>query len=150
MTVARIVLAAMLFSVLSPAIAAALFPDRPDILGRMLAVPAIAAPAAPQDPTASDDDACPHESMGHATHGDAQATHHGHSSHGSHEDTGHADHGTFCSFCLAASAVVTLPAAASTDPAVLIADVPASSGHAREPAPPQLSSHRSRGPPSLS
>jgi len=92
---ACVVLFAMLFSALSPAMAAAIFSDRPEILRHMLALPAPA-------PVAADarDDGCPHEA--------AQSTHHGQSGTDTRGGDEHAVHGVFCSLCLTASSVVTL------------------------------------------
>src|SRR5262245_24823993 len=95
--IACVALAAMLFGALSPAFAAVLFTERPEILGRLLAVPAPAAPAAPQEAAVEDDDGCPHE-------------HHAAPAHTSHENSEHAAHGVFCSFCLNATSAAALPA----------------------------------------
>jgi hypothetical protein len=111
----------MLFSTVSPAIAAALFRDRADILGRMLAVPAAAAHGVPQGAGPFDDDGCPHEFAGDAGRKPPSHTaHHGNSGHDSHDDSEHAAHGAFCSFCLTAGSTVTLPAPATAAWAVSI------------------------------
>jgi hypothetical protein len=96
--IALIALFAMLFSALSPAMAAALFADRPEILRHMLALPA----PAPVEAVAHDD-GCPHEA--------APSAQHGQSTHDAPDGSDHAKHGIFCSLCLTASSVVTLAAA---------------------------------------
>ena len=92
---ACIALLAMLFGAVSPAMAALLFADRPQMLRRMLALPAPVAAEA-----RAVDDGCPHEA--------AQGAHHGPSNHDSTDGADHAAHGIFCSLCLTASSVVTL------------------------------------------
>ena len=143
--IAWIAIAAMLFGAVSPALAAALFAGHAEILGRMLAIPAAPAPAAPQT-AAADDDGCQHESASAAF--DEQHRHdHDAAGRGSHEGSGHAAHEIFCSFCLAASATLTLPAVAGTFLGAAPVFLPSSSGHECEPESPLLSSHRSRAPP---
>jgi hypothetical protein len=108
-SIAWIALAAMLFGAVSPAFAAALFQGRPDILGRMLQMPAPAVHAAPQIAVIADDDGCPHETVNRrGGHEPEHSGHRGNAGHESHGDSQHAAHGTFCSFCLTASSVVTL------------------------------------------
>jgi len=150
--IARIALAAMMFSTVSPAIAAALFGDRADILGRMLGVPVAEATGVSHVAAPSEDDGCPHEPEDVAAAQETPSTggHPGEPGRHSEGGSGHAAHGTYCSFCLASSAVVVLPAAAWVDSSAPVAGVPVSGGHEREPASPRLSGHRSRGPPSLS
>jgi hypothetical protein len=135
----------MLFGAISPALAASLFRDRPDILARMLALPAAEAQAAPHVEAAADD-GCPHESVSAAGDEAAQSAHDG-ATGGPHDESKHAAHGIFCSFCLAVSATVTLPAAAAPVMGVQPVTLPSFSGREREPDRPQLSSHRSRAPP---
>jgi hypothetical protein len=107
--IACVALAAMLFSAVSPAIAAALFSGRAEMLGRMLALPP--AVAATLDARLPQDDC--HQPEMAARDGDAHSGHHGSSGGGGHDDSGHAAHGVFCSFCLAASSAITLPSAAT-------------------------------------
>lgn len=128
--VARFVLAAMLFSALSPAMASVLFSDRPDILASLLALPAKPAGSAQGD-------IC--HTAGTAQQLDLKSQ--------SDDAPGRTTHGIFCSFCLAASSVVTVPTAASTFAmAVVTATVflparniqpslatPASTRHPRDP-----------------
>jgi len=96
--IALIAAAALLFSALSPAMAAMLFAQRPDILARVLRVPAHHEAAAFD---ATHDDGCPHEPAAMPQHGDAR----------SHADdtSEHATHGIFCSFCLAAATWMGMP-----------------------------------------
>jgi len=107
--IALVALFAMLFSAVSPAMAAVLFADRPEILSHMLALPAPA-------PVVADahDDGCPHEA--------AQSAHHGQSNRDSSDSTEHAAHGIFCSLCLTASSVVTLLSGAAAPGAVPVAN----------------------------
>jgi hypothetical protein len=130
---AWIAVAALLFSALSPAMASVLFSDRPDILARVLG--ASAAPVA-----TADDDGCPHDASAPAQHGKA----------GQQPDdaSGHVAHGIYCSFCLAASAVVTLPGAANaaaTD--VITVPVYIPGGHIRPPAASPAATRHPRDPP---
>ena len=151
---AWIALAAMLFSAVSPALAAALFPHRPDILGRMLAIPAAPATVehdAPREATAGGDDGCPHEAAGGAGH--EQASHpgnHGGSGHESHDETEHAAHGTYCSLCLTASSVVTLASSQAALPAIAPAGAAIAAAPERWPGDAASALHRARGPPALS
>ena len=93
-SIAWLSLAAMLFSAVSPAIAATLLADQPRALARMLGIPAAAE-------TPSD-------------HAHAHPAHHP-----KHTPTPHTDHGIYCSLCLNASSTVAVIAAAS--PAILVA-----------------------------
>lgn len=112
-SIAAIALAAIAFAAVSPAIAAALFSGRAEILGRMLGIPvASQATAVPQDPGLRHDGS-PHESGDHAAHGEAHSGHHASSNHDSQGDSQHAAHGIFCSFCLTPSSTVTLLEAAA-------------------------------------
>ena|SRR5689334_2207392 len=130
--VARVALFAMLFSALSPALAAALFHDRPEILRHMLALPAPVSVEA-------QDDGCPHEA--------AQGTHHAPSN--SDTPSGeHAKHGIYCSFCLAAGSVVAVPVASATPLLWVAADTVAiTSGQVQPPLAILLPAFFSRGPP---
>jgi hypothetical protein len=100
--IALIAAAALLFSALSPALASVLFSHRADILARVLGVSAQHAAA---DPAGGSDDACPHEA--------AATAHHGATNPPADDASEHAAHGIFCSFCLAASSLVSVPAAPS-------------------------------------
>jgi hypothetical protein len=100
--IARIALAAILFSTVSPALAATLLADRPAALARLLGIP-----AKPQSQPLAD-----------------QASHAHHTHHGSDSKSGsgdpHSDHGVFCSFCLNATSTLALtdsPVADSALPA---------------------------------
>jgi hypothetical protein len=105
--VAWIALAAMLFSAVSPALAAALFAERPDVLRRILALPPAAAAVfevhLPQDDC--------HEPGTQDRELDAHSGHHGAAGGASHEGDEHAAHGVFCSFCLTPGATLSLPGA---------------------------------------
>ena len=134
MTVVRLTLAALLFSALSPALAGVLFANRPDILARTLALPDQAAAYMPGE-------ICHSEAAGTTTaspDGDADA------------GSDHAAHGIYCSLCLAANSLVTLPP--------ITAPVLAFALAAPEPLPavriqrPQSSApltHHSRAPPAV-
>src|SRR5262245_14168070 len=91
--IAWIALAAMLFGAVSPALAAALFPHRADVLGRMLSIPtpaAAATHAAPGQIAAGEEDGCPHEDV--RAEQPAHSAHHGGASHESQGDSEHAVH----------------------------------------------------------
>lgn len=92
-----LVLAATLFSALSPAMASMLFADRPEILARVLG--ARAAPSASLDAGICHVDpslvASPAPDAGPPA-----------------EDSGHGAHGLYCAFCLASAACLALPGAA--------------------------------------
>ena len=147
---AWIALAAMLFGAVSPALAAALFAHRPDILARMLAIPPAATQGVPQEAAAGEDDGCPHESAADARSEEAShSAHHAGVTHESHDESQHSAHSTFCSFCLAASSTVALLFA---EPALLAialtsADVAGAPEQQLAQATPAL--HRARGPPAL-
>lgn len=128
-----IALAALLFSALSPAMASVLFSDRPDILARVLALPA--------KPAVSEHaDICRHDAAGVAHRGNAE--------HSSEHESGHAAHGIFCSFCLAASSVVTLATAANAVVmAVLTTAVYLPNGHVQPPAANPAATRHPRDPP---
>lgn len=132
---AWIALAALLFSALSPAMASALFADRPEILARLLKVPA--GPSATMDAGI-----CHQGASGVASLAPPDVPTSG-------EDSGHAAHGLYCSFCLASTACTSLPvvglgvlfAVETVDnplPAGLVQPLPASVPFSRHP----------RGPPS--
>lgn len=140
-----IAIGAILFGAVSPALAATLFRDRPDILARMLALPAAETPA-PAHAAATADDGCPHEPAS-AAEDEASHSAHGGPSGSAHDESKHTAHGIFCSFCLTASATLTLPAASAVSLAGAPDIVPSVHRHERDPAPPQLASHRSRAPP---
>src|SRR5688500_12787403 len=91
---AWIALVAVLFSAVSPAIAAALLTDRPAALGRMLGLPA---------PAPECDEHAQHTNAGHEGHlaGDSP-----------HEGAAHDAHGIYCSLCLNSSSTLTLPGVA--------------------------------------
>ena len=130
------------------ALAAALFAGRSDVLARMLAIPVPQVVAVTQDAALAADDGCPHESA--AAAGDEVSPHaHHDAGAGSHEKTEHAAHGIVCSFCLTASAGLTLPAAVPAAACALPAVLPLSSQQQRELDTPQFPGHRSRAPPSL-
>jgi len=137
---AWIAAAALLFSALSPAMASALFANRPDILARVLGVPMQhAAAQAGSEP----DDGCPHET--------ASAAHHGATSPQGDDTSDHAAHGIYCSFCLASGATVTVLGTARP-PAMLVPSVVEILPSLRsQPVVARLpSTHRSRAPPVLS
>ena len=125
-------LAALLFSALSPALAGVLFADRPDILARVLALP-----AQPQSPGLGD--ICHSEASVSAAvnpAGDADA------------DAQHAAHGIYCSFCLAANSVITLPPVA-VPPVAFALTAPEPLPAVRVQCPPFSvpRTHHSRAPP---
>jgi hypothetical protein len=131
--IAWIALAALLFSALSPAMASVLFSDRPDILARVLALP-----AAPVASLAGD--IC--HATGAAPGQPSQATH------SSNEDSGHTAHGIVCSFCLVAGSLVTLPVVATATASAIdipVAVIPAA--HAQHVPAISASSRHSRDPP---
>ena len=141
---------AMLFGAVSPALAAALFPHRPDILGRMLAIPGAVAHAAPQAEAVAEDDGCPHESEADAAHGQSSHTaHHGSSGGESHDDTEHVAHGLFCSFCLTANSVVTLLSAEPAPLAIAVTGTDVAGAPEQQLAQATPALHRARGPPAL-
>jgi hypothetical protein len=122
----------MLFSALSPALAAAFLKDTPGALGRMLGI------ASP--PALSEVEECPE----HAAHHGAPA--------GDRSDDGnpeHAGHGVFCSFCLnPGSLVAVLAPAAPIGLPDLAFDITAA------PPPPvriqaAAASYRARAPPAV-
>ena len=130
MTALWLTLAALLFSALSPAMAGVLFADRPDILARVLSLPAKA-----QSPALGD--ICHSEaSAPAAANPDADA------------DPQHAAHGIVCSFCLAANSVVTLPpVAAATVAFALTASEPLSAVRVQQPPFSIPLTRHSRAPP---
>ncbi len=138
----------MLFGAVSPAIAAALFAGRAEILGRMLAIPAAAPIAVAPQGASLDDDGCPHEPATATHEHTAHSGHHGNAGHGSHDDSDHAAHGIFCSFCLSSSATVTLPAPAATVWALTITtSVLLPARHEQRPVAVLTSSRHPRDPP---
>jgi hypothetical protein len=100
--IALIAAAALLFSALSPAMASVLFSHRADIMVRVLGVPAHHAAA---DTASAHDEGCPHEA--------AATAHHGATNPQTDDASEHAAHGMYCSFCLAASSLVSVPGASS-------------------------------------
>lgn len=126
---AWIALVALVFAAVSPALAAALFADRPEISARILGLPA--APA-PQQAADCHDEAGPAAPREHEDH---------------EEHDHHASHGVFCSFCLVASSLLTLPSAPG-----LTLEPPASGSVADEPAAAprvarRTAGYQPRGPP---
>jgi len=127
----------------SPALAAALYAGRADILGRMLGLPA--APAATQAGPAVGGEDCPH----HAAAGTSRPASPAGDAHGSgHESSEHAAHGVYCTFCLPAGATVALvmPAGMSAAPPPAAPVAPAIA-HEGTPAAPDTASHHPRDPP---
>jgi hypothetical protein len=143
-------LVAVLYSAVSPAIAAVLFADRPDVLGRMLRMPEAAQQAAfPQQQDHGDHER-PYLCHEDAGNGDSLAHPRGDTGSGSHDDSEHAAHGIFCSFCLTSSSVVTLPAADSASSVMTVKAagfVPA--GDDRQPASLVSGTRHSRDPPAV-
>ena len=99
---AWITLLAMLFSAVSPAVAAGLFSNQPEIAGQILGIP-----AAPVQPVHEEE--CANEAGNHGDTGGAGSTH---------DSAPHKAHGIYCSFCLNAGSTVALSGAA---PALVIA-----------------------------
>jgi hypothetical protein len=125
-----IALTALLFSALSPAMASVLFSDRPDILARVLGAPA--------KPVANRD----------ICHDTSMPERHGTADRQQNEESGHGAHGIFCSFCLASSSVVTLPAATNavaTDAITAAAYIP--NGHVQPAAANLAATRHPRDPP---
>jgi hypothetical protein len=102
---AGIALALMLFSALSPAMAATLFAGDSQVLGKMLAVPAAPTVTAP---------AAGHEH--HSTRQSEQHQHHQQQDQSTEETKSGdcVDHGVFCSFCLSAGSTTTVVSPAPT------------------------------------
>ena len=119
-TVARIALAAMLFSVATPTLAAALFAHRADVGARILGVPAAAAPAPSHD-------GAPHEHGVHSMHAGHSMPGDQHLALPADEGAGgeHAAHGVYCSFCLTASSVVALTGGIGESGVVTLRGAPA-------------------------
>lgn len=129
-------LVAMLFSALSPAMASVLFAHRPDVMARVLALPAPGSSVAggivchsPDvlggvlSPTASQSD----------------------------ESSNHTAHGIFCAFCLNASAGFALPASvACGDLTFVVPKKILPAPRAPLPAQAPVSNYRSRAPPVVS
>jgi hypothetical protein len=93
-------LAAVVFSALSPALAAAMLHDRPAALGQMLGIPE----PAPEPQTS-------HDVVEHAAH-HGHAMHDGAATPPEHDGSARHAHGIYCSFCLNASstaAVLAVP-----------------------------------------
>jgi hypothetical protein len=133
---AWIVLAAMLVSAVSPALAASIFSGRADVLQRMLALPA--APGITQD----------HRHAGQMALGHDDAHSGAHDGSGAGDDSEHAAHGVLCSFCLTAGSVLCLPGAARAHWSALpreFARMPAESLTA--PTAHLLAAHHPRDPP---
>ncbi|MDB5811522.1 MAG: hypothetical protein JWN94_3644 [Betaproteobacteria bacterium] len=105
---AGITLALMLFSALSPAMAATLFAGESQVLGKMLGVPTAQSDAVP--------------ATGHEHHSAPQSEQHQHHQHHQQQDQSTeetksgecVDHGVFCSFCLSAGSTTTLVSPAPT------------------------------------
>lgn len=125
-----IALAALLFSALSPAMASVLFADRPQILARVLALPAAA-------PAYMPGEICHTAPVGTtAANPDADA------------GTDHAAHGIYCSFCLASGSLITMPSvAAPTVAFALTAPEPLPAVRVQRPYSSVPTTHHSRGPP---
>ena len=113
--IACIALAAMLFGAVSPALAAALFHDRPEIMGRLLSIPLAPTHAAEQTAMAAEREACPLEFDAAAADREVSHSAHDGAAGGSHSGSEHAAHGIFCSFCLAANSVTAVPTAVGTE-----------------------------------
>jgi len=146
--IASIALAAMLFSAVSPAIAAALFSGRAEILGRMLAIPTAAPSAVAPQGTSLEDDGCPHEPVAATHERTVHSGHHGNAGHESHDDSDHATHGIFCSFCLSPGSAVTLPAPGAAAWAVTVIEtVFLPEGHEQRPVGVPTTSRHPRDPP---
>ena len=88
-------LLAMLFSAVSPAVAAGLFSNQPEIARQILGIP-----AAPVQPV--HEEACANEAGHHGDTGGAGSTH---------DSAPHKAHGIYCSFCLNSGSTVTLSGA---------------------------------------
>lgn len=101
-------LAALLFSALSPAMASALFADRPDILARVLGVPVISSTNLHAEICYQDTASRPSSLKSSGAPAD--------------EGGGHEAHGVVCSFCLTASSVVSLLAAVPVAPVIVLRD----------------------------
>ena len=129
-TLAKLLTASLLFSALSPALAATLFVGRADVLARMLGLPVQATP----------------DFVGFICHQDtAEGTQ---QDDGSGSDSGHPAHGIYCSFCLTTSSIVAVPSFAI--PAALAvsgAHVYMLPPQAVSPPSPPSSTQRSRAPP---
>ena len=128
---AWITLLAMLFSAVSPAVAAGLFSNQPEIAGQILGIPAASVQPAHEDE-------CANESGHHGDTGGSGSTH---------DSAPHKAHGIYCSFCLNAGSTVALSGAT---PALVIATL------SFDVSPPQLelafraafiAVYRSRAPP---
>lgn len=147
--VACVALAALLFSAVSPALAALLFAGHGEVLGRLLGLPAVSVPAADAVPEGI---ICHDETAAAASEQPAaDASHHADAGHESDEGSGHAAHGTFCSFCLSPGATAALPAPTA------VAVVPASAAavlltllREQPPAARYAASRHPRDPPVLS
>jgi hypothetical protein len=137
-------LLAMVFSALSPALAAAALRDRPAALGQMLGIPGTAQAALAHD------DGCDH-----GVHAPAHDAHHDGVAHESTPPTApddgsaHRAHGIYCSFCLNASAT----AAVLVAPALFAIAASGSAAVVTEPAGRASAASypffRSRAPPSV-
>jgi len=92
---AWITLLAMLFSAVSPALAAGVFSNQPAIAGQILGIPAAPVQLAHEDE-------CANETGHHGDTGGSAPTH---------DSVPHQGHGIYCSFCLSASSTLTLPGA---------------------------------------
>jgi hypothetical protein len=130
---------AMVFSALSPVLAAAVLADRPAALAQMLGIPGRGAEAVELSQADCHYEAPP----GH--------TQHASDSHGAPHSPGdapaHEAHGIYCSFCLNASSTLAVPGA----PALALAAALAAAAVALEPPPlevvPSRPHFRSRAPP---
>ena len=128
-TLARLLTASLLFSALSPVLAATLFAGRADVLARMLALPVQATP----------------DFVGVICHQDAAED--PRQDDGSGSDSGHPLHGIYCSFCLTASSLVAVPSlAVPATLAVSDAHMRVLPRRAVPPPSPPSSTQRSRAP----
>jgi hypothetical protein len=128
-------LAAMLFSAVSPGLAATLLSGRAEVFTQMLGIPA----APPEHPDLASEHHHGHEAAPDPDSGSSP-----------HDGTPHQTHGIYCSFCLNASATVALwspPAAISVLTLAFHAEA-VESDHAFTTA--FLAHYRSRAPPFLS
>jgi hypothetical protein len=134
-SIAWLSLAAMLFSAVSPAIAATLLAEQPRALARMLGIPAA------EETASNHAHAHPAQHPGHAP----AADHPGHVP--APAQGPHTDHGIYCSLCLNASSTVAVVAAAGA--AILVAPVrDMAAGETQQSFTPAFSPlFRSRAPP---
>jgi hypothetical protein len=149
-SIAAIALAAIVFGALSPAIAAALFAGRSEILGRMLAIPAASQGAAVRQEARGEHDGSAHVSDEHAPHGEAHGAPHANSNHNTPEDSEHAAHNIVCSLCLSSGSTIALPApAAAAWEVTAPCHIAIPAGREQPPAGVLRSTHHPRDPPLL-